>query len=218
MDIKIELPGVKLGVVEADGVSVAPSNLELAKEMDAICDRLRSSQTVESVMELDSIRAVRAMFRHWEIDPARYRPSSEALTRRVVQGKGLYRISNVVDIGNCGSIETGWPYGSYNRPLLAPPISFREGAQSETYEGIGKQTWHLAGRPVLADAGGAFGSPISDSTRTMVTEATQDVLSVIYAPASASDSSVEQAAERLAQRLESFAGAKAARVEIITKL
>ncbi len=218
MDIQIELPGVKLGVVEADGVSVAPSNLELAKEMDAICDRLRSAYTVESVMELDSIRAVRAMFRLWGIDPARYRPSSEALTRRVVQGKGLYRISNVVDIGNCGSIETGWPYGSYNRALLTPPISFREGAQSETYEGIGKQTWHLAGRPVLADAAGAFGSPISDSTRTMVTEAAQDVLSVIYAPAAASDASVKQAAERLAQRLESFAGAKAARAEIITKL
>jgi DNA/RNA-binding domain of Phe-tRNA-synthetase-like protein len=169
-------------------------------------------------MELDSIRAVRAMFRLWGIDPARYRPSSEALTRRVVQGKGLYRISNVVDIGNCGSIETGWPYGSYNRALLTAPVSFREGAQSETYEGIGKQTWHLAGRPVLADASGAFGSPISDSTRTMVTEAAQDVLSVIYAPAAAPESGVKQAAERLGQRLESFAGAKAVRIEIITKL
>lgn len=218
MDIKIELPGVKLAVVEADGVTVAASNLDLAKEMDDICNRLRGAHTVESAMELDSIRAVRAMFRLWGIDPTRYRPSSEALTRRVVQGKGLYRISNVVDIGNCGSIETGWPYGSYNRALLTAPVSFREGAQSETYEGIGKQTWHLAGRPVLADASGAFGSPISDSTRTMVTEAAQDVLSVIYAPAAASDSSVKLAAERLAQRLESFAGAKAVRIEIITKL
>lgn len=217
MDIKIELPGVKLGVVEADGVSVAPSNLELANQMDAVCERLRGAHTLESVMELESIRAVRSMFRLWGIDPARYRPSSEALSRRVVQGKGLYRISNVVDIGNCGSIETGWPYGSYNRALLALPVSFREGGQSETYEGIGKQTWHLAGRPVLADSAGAFGSPISDSTRTMVTEATQDVLSVIYAPASATDASVKQAAERLAERLQSFAGAQAARWEIITK-
>ena len=153
-------------------------------------------------MELEAVRAVRGMFRAWGIDPARYRPSSEALLRRVAQGKGLYRVSNVVDAGNLGSLETGWPYGIYNRALISGPVIFREGLQSETYEGIGKKTWHLAGRPVLADSGGAFGSPISDSTRTMVTEAARDILAVIYAPASAPRPKIEQALADLARRLE----------------
>jgi DNA/RNA-binding domain of Phe-tRNA-synthetase-like protein len=217
MEIRIELPGVKLGVVEADGVAVELVNPELAEEMDAVCGRLRRVHTLEGVMELEAIRIVRAMFRTWGVDPARYRPSSEALLRRVVQGKGLYRVSNVVDIGNLGSIETGWPYGSYDRARIAPPVKLRAGSESETYEGIGKQTWHLAGRPVLADATGPFGSPISDSTRTMVAEATSDVLSVIYAPASSSDALVLQAAQQLGQRLARSAGAKATRVSIVTK-
>jgi DNA/RNA-binding domain of Phe-tRNA-synthetase-like protein len=217
MEIRIELPGVKLGVVEADDAEVALVNAELAQEMDAVCQRLRKELTVEKVAELEAVRAVRAMFRAWGVDPARYRPSSEALLRRVVQGKGLYRISNVVDANNLGSIETAWPYGCYNRTLLAPPIVFRRGLPGETYEGIGKQTWHLEGRPVLADANGAFGSPISDSTRTMVSEVTKHVLAIIYAPAGAPDAALDRAMDRLAERLSRTASAKMTRKTIQPK-
>lgn len=215
MEIRIELPGVTLGVLEIDGVTTSAADEALAEEMRVVCEKIQRQLTPEQVMELDSVRAVRGMFRTWGIDPARYRPSSEALLRRVSQGKGLYRVSNVVDAGNLGSLEAGWPYGIYNRALISPPVVFREGAQSETYEGIGKQTWHLAGRPVLADAAGAFGSPISDSTRTMVTEAARDILAVIYAPASAARVKIEQALEILARRLRDSAKGRDARTAIV---
>src|SRR6202050_1554348 len=185
MEIKIELQDVTLAVVEADGLAVSASDAGLARLMDEVCDRARREFTVESLAEAEPTRAVRAMFRAWDIDPSKYRPSSEALLRRVVQGKGLYRVSNVVDIGNVGSIETGWPFGCYDRARITGPIAFRHGVGGESYEGIGKRTWHLERRPVLADSDGPFGSPISDSTRTMITEAARDVLIVIYAPARA---------------------------------
>ncbi len=207
MDITIEISDVRLGVVEAEAVRVAHAGLELVREMDATCERLRRELTIEQVAELAAIRSVRAMFRAWAVDPARYRPSAEALLRRVVQGKGLYRVSNVVDINNLGSIETGWPYGSYNRAAIAPPVTLRLGRPGETYVGIGKQTWHLAGRPVLADQEGPFGSPISDSMRTMITEAASAVLTVVFAPASIAAGQLEQAIRRHAERLERFAGA-----------
>jgi DNA/RNA-binding domain of Phe-tRNA-synthetase-like protein len=185
--------------LEADSVRVAPTDGELGQLLEEACGAIQRSQSVESLAEAESTRAVRAMFRAWGVDPSKYRPSSEALSRRVVQGKGLYRVSNVVDMGNLGSIETGWPFGLYNRTRIAPPISVRHGASGEVYEGIGKRTWHLAGRPVLADANGPFGSPISDSTRTMVSDTTQDVLAVIYAPASARHASIESALARLGE-------------------
>jgi len=216
MEIRIELPGVTLGVLEIDGVTTAPAGETLAEEMRVVCERIQLQLTPVQVMELDAVRAVRVMFRAWGIDPARYRPSSEALLRRVALGKGLYRVSNVVDAGNLGSLETGWPYGIYDRAKISPPVAFREGATSETYEGIGKQTWHLAGRPVLADVHGAFGSPISDSTRTMVTEAARDILGVIYAPASAARDKIEQALANLGRRLNAFAQGRDARTLIVT--
>ena len=214
MEIKIELPDAQLGVLEADNVRVTPADAALARLMDEVCEQKRREFTVETLAEAQPTRAVRAMFRAWGVDPSKYRPSSEALLRRVVQGKGLYRVLNVVDIGNLGSIETGWPYGCYDRSRLHPPIVFREGAPGETYEGIGKRTWHLARRPILADADGPFGSPISDSTRSMITESAQAVLVVIYAPASAPAAAIESALVRLSERLSQFAGASATRFAI----
>src|ERR1700692_3279148 len=131
MESKIELPGVKLGVVEADGASVVLVHSDLAKLMDEVCARKRAEFTVESLAEAEPVRVVRAMFREWGMDPSKYRPSSEALLRRVVQGKGLYRVSNVVDIGNLGSIETGWPFGCYDRSRVRQPIEFRHGVAGE---------------------------------------------------------------------------------------
>jgi len=214
MEIRIELPGVKLGTVEADGVRVVTVDAELARRMDEVCERKRREFTVESLAEAEPVRAVRAMFREWGMDPSKYRPASEALLRRVVQGKGLYRVSNVVDIGNLGSLETGWPFGCYDRSRIHPPIVFRHGAAGEHYEGIGKQTWHLEGRPLLADAEGPFGSPISDSTRSMITESAAEILVVMYVPARASDASLEMAMARLSERLTEFAGATATRTAV----
>ena len=214
MEIKIELPGVKLGVVEADDVRVALLEPGLAKLMDEVCGRKQREFTVESLAEAEPVRAVRAMFREWGMDPSKYRPSSEALLRRVVQGKGLYRVSNVVDIGNLGSIETGWPYGCYDRSKIDVPVSFRHGVTGERYEGIGKQTWHLEGRPVLADSQGPFGSPISDSTRSMITESAKQIMIVIYTPARASGAFLNNVMTQLKDRLTQYAGASATRSDV----
>ena len=214
MEIKIALPGVKLGIVEADEVRVAPLTPELAKLMDEVCSRKQREFTVETLAESEPVRAVRAMFREWGMDPSKYRPSSEALLRRVVQGKGLYRVSNVVDIGNLGSIRDGLAVRLL-RPLeITAPVTLRHGAAGEKYEGIGKQIWHLEARPVLADPQGPFGSPISDSTRSMITESAAQIMIVIYAPARASDASLNAAIARLNDRLTQYAAASATRAEI----
>jgi len=214
VEINIRLPAVKLGTVQADGARVTPADPGLAKLMDEVCDRKRHEFTVESLADSKPVRDVRAMFREWGIDPSKYRPSSEALLRRVVQGKGLYRVSNVVDIGNLGSIEAGWPFGCYDRSRIQPPIELRHGIASESYEGIGKQIWHLNGRPLLADSQGPFGSPISDSTRSMITESARDILVVLYVPAGAADGSLETTMQRLIERLTQFAGASLTRSSI----
>jgi DNA/RNA-binding domain of Phe-tRNA-synthetase-like protein len=215
MDIAIRIPGVRLGVVEAEGATIAPADAALVREIDERCAHLRRKFTVESLAQAEAILAVRAMFRSWGMDPSKYRPSSEALLRRVVQGKGLYKVSNVVDVTNLDSIETGWPYGVYNRAAISGGICLRLGVAGEKYEGIGRRVWHLHGRPVLADEQGPFGSPISDSTRTQIAEGANQILTVIYAPAAASSAAVASAAEKQAARLEAHAGVRTVRAEVI---
>lgn len=207
MNIQIQLPGVKLGVVEAQDVHVESVHPDLTKLLDEVCVRKQKEFTVETLAEAEPIRAVRAVFRGWGMDPSKYRPSSEALLRRVVQGKGLYRVSNVVDVGNLVSIETGWPLGCYDRSRIQEPVALRLGGSGESYEGIGKKTWNLEGRPVLADPSGPFGSPISDSTRTMITGSAKEIMIVVYIPEKSPDETAERALNRLGERLTRFARA-----------
>ncbi len=208
MTIEVELEGVRLAAIEAEGVRVGPSSSELQAEFWGVCDRLARELTVEAVAGWEPVQQVRAMFRAWGLDPSKYRPAAEALLRRLAQGRGLRSISNVVDIVNLGSLETGWPYGCYDREAIEPPVEFRLGRAGESYEGIGRRVWHLAGRPVLADRRGPFGSPNSDSTRTQVTEATRAVLVTIFAPAAAPAVAVAHAAGRLRERLMRWAAAE----------
>jgi DNA/RNA-binding domain of Phe-tRNA-synthetase-like protein len=205
--IAIELPGVRLAVVLARSVTVSPASAELEREIAALCARLQREIALEQLAEREPVQAVRSMFRGWGVDPTHSRPSGEQLLRRVLQGKGLYRVSNVVDLNNLGSCETGWPWGSFDLDRLLPPIMFRHGRTGESYLAIGKEMWSVEGKPVLCDAEGPFGGPIRDSQRSMITAETHRVLTVIFAPSTAAPALIERAAEAHAKRLAQFAGA-----------
>src|SRR5215467_14704364 len=51
VEIRIELANVRLGIVEANGVHVAPADPALARLMDQVCDRRRREFTLESLVE-----------------------------------------------------------------------------------------------------------------------------------------------------------------------
>ena len=126
---------------------------------------------------------IRTIFHRSGLDPTRYRPSSESLLRRAVKGKGLYFINSVVDLINYFSLKMLWPMGLYDADLVKPPIIWRIGRDGESYEGIGRDQLNLEHFPLLVDAEGPFGSPISDSMRTRVTGDCTHILWIIFAPA-----------------------------------
>jgi DNA/RNA-binding domain of Phe-tRNA-synthetase-like protein len=116
------------------------------------------------------------------MDPTHTRPSSEALLRRVLQGKGLPRILNAVDLCNLCALRFLLPIGLYDADRVDPPVTLRRGRPGESYAGIRKDEVRLEGRPVLVDARGPFGNPTSDSLRTSVTPSTRALVMVIFAP------------------------------------
>jgi DNA/RNA-binding domain of Phe-tRNA-synthetase-like protein len=174
---------VGLGRMVAE-VVVAPS--------DAALDRVSAEAATVAAGRLEGTRAqdwpavaaTRVAYKAMGKDPARYRPAAEALLRRVAQGKDLSRASNVVEVNNLLSLETGFSIGVYDLATLTPPLVFRRGRAGETYDGIGRGPLNLEGLPVFADVRGPFGSPTSDSGRSMVTEATTQILMVMigFAP------------------------------------
>ncbi len=137
-----------------------------------------------TVGDLPEIAEVRQAFRALGKDPSRYRPSSEALLRRIAQGKGLFNVNNLVDTNNLISLTSRFPAGAYDLARLEGAfekgLDLRVGHDGETYEAIARGPFNLANLPVLCDGLGPFGSPTSDSARTMVTADCRETLLVLY--------------------------------------
>ncbi len=172
-------PQFRGAVVEAK-VKNTPYSEELWKEIKAAETTLAGQYTTESVKQHPSIAATRAAYRTFGKDPSRYRPSSEQLIRRILQGKGLYQIDTLVDIGNLVSIQTGYSIGVIDADQVeGNAVTLGIGQDGEPYEGIGRGVLNIAQLPVYRDSCGAFASPTSDSTRTMVRENTVRVFVIV---------------------------------------
>ncbi len=144
-----------------------------------IIAKVQDNYTLENLTQQINIKKSREAYKTLGKEPSRYRVSSEALIRRILQGKGLYNINNVVDTNNLISIETGYSVGSYDLENLQGDINFRTGKEKEQYQGIGKEIINIEKLPVFADDIGAYGSPTSDSTRAMITEKSKNILTVL---------------------------------------
>lgn len=183
---------------------VAPGDPEpLVAETGALADALRARYHGREPSGIEGLREARDLYKSFGMDPSRHRPSSEALLRRVLQGKGLYRLGNVVDACNLASLAFLLPIGMYDLAKVRGDIEFRVGAAGDAYPGIRKDEVHVADRLALFDAEGPFGSPSSDSLRTSTDGSTHDVLAVVMAtgayPATAMAAHVEFMADLFAR-------------------
>jgi DNA/RNA-binding domain of Phe-tRNA-synthetase-like protein len=174
---------VALGWLEADGLHGEPLGEAFDAERDESVRALMRRYAGRPAADLPGVAETRGMFHRLGVDPTKTRPASEALLRRLLQGKGLPRIHPVVDTCNLASLEHQLPLGVYDRAHVKGAIYARLGRPDEGYEGIRKARVHLGGRLLLADDDGPFGAPTSDSERTQVTDGTRELLVVIFCPA-----------------------------------
>ncbi|MFR4519632.1 MAG: B3/4 domain-containing protein, partial [Fusobacterium sp.] len=178
--VKEKVESVRLGCLVYD-VKVKEKNEELWEKLEnEIFPQLVSIIEEKGINGVENISSSKKAYKSLGKDPNRYRVSSEALYRRIKQGKGLYQINTVVDTNNLISLETGFSAGSYDLKNVKGNIVLRKGAEGETYKGIGKDDINIENLPVLADSEGAFGSPTSDSTKAMVTLNSEKILTLIY--------------------------------------
>jgi DNA/RNA-binding domain of Phe-tRNA-synthetase-like protein len=184
---------------ESHGLVIVDRAASMDGPLTEACARMR---TVPEPLE--TIAAVRSMYKRVGIDPTKTRPSSEALLRRIRKGDPLPRINSLVDVVNWTSLETQLPFGVYDASRIDGIVTLRLGLPSESYPGIRKDAVNVEGRLTLADAAGAFGNPTSDSTRTMVTTALTRALTVIFVPVSVSEAVAERAAALTRERIAMF--------------
>ncbi len=177
--LKIKCPDLKLGAIQCD-IIVKTEYHELLALIQESISKIRNTIKMEEISKLPAINAARKGYKLTGKDPARYRLSAESLLRRIVKGNDLYKINNVVDLLNLVSIKTGFSIGGYDVSKIKGKTVFSIGKENEPYEGIGRGILNIHQLPVFRDELSAFGSPTSDSARTMVSENTTTFLMVFF--------------------------------------
>lgn len=196
--------------VEADVENSAYSE-ELWKLIDEQCEKFRQTLTTDTVKDISAIAATRRVYKACGKDPSRYRPSSEALIRRVLQGKQLYQIDTLVDLINLASITYGYSIGGFDAGKFSgDTLSLGVGREGEPYEGIGRGMLNIAGLPVYRDAIGGVGTPTSDNERTKMGLATRRLVALVNGY-DGNEETVRATAQLIIQLVERFCNGRNAR-------
>ncbi len=165
--------------VEAEVVNT-PFCAPLWEEINALGDRYRDTLTTESLKLMPAIEATRKVYRACGKDPSRYRPASEALIRRILQGKELYKRDTLVGLVNLASIAFGYSIGGFDaEKFVGDTLTLGVGRHDEPYEGIGRGNINIEGLPVYRDAAGGVGTPTSDHERTKIQMSTTRLVVLI---------------------------------------
>ncbi len=168
------------GVAVIAHVTNTPFSEALWQEIDTFSQTLIATSSLDDLKRQPAIAATREAYRRCGKDPSRYRPSAEALCRRLLRGIPLYRIDTLVDLINLVSLSTGYSIGGFDADKIAgDSLCLGIGKADEPFEGIGRGPLNIEGLPVYRDAKGGIGTPTRDHERTKLSLDTTRLLALV---------------------------------------
>jgi DNA/RNA-binding domain of Phe-tRNA-synthetase-like protein len=185
--IREKINGMRLGLLAVSGAEIHKKSDFVTTEFEKLDHEIRAEFQSSAPAENEVVSAVRRMYRRIGWEPTRYRPSSEAMIRRILKGIGLYRINNFVDLGNVASTRRHLPMGLYDLDKIQSEIRVDVGREDEAYQGISNPEIHAEGKLILRDDAGIFGNPTADSLRTSIQPETTAVLALFFCPPEVDD-------------------------------
>lgn len=172
-------PDLHVLVIACD-VKNTISDEQLWKEITEEEITVRASMKLEEINKWQPVFATRQAYKRLGKDPNRYRPSAEALRRRILRELPLYKVDTLVDLINLLSIRSGYSIGGFDASkIVGNELILGVGREGENYQGIGRGDLNIAGLPVYRDAQGGIGTPTSDEERTKISLDTSRLLMII---------------------------------------
>jgi DNA/RNA-binding domain of Phe-tRNA-synthetase-like protein len=139
-------------------------------------DQIHQTIDIKDVVQLETIIDGRNAYKAYGKDPSRYRLAVESLYRRLAKGNKLYRVNQIVDLGNVLSIMTRKSVAVLDYDKIQGDILIRLGVKEDEYYGIGRGKLNIENIPLYEDDISPFGSVTSDTERTMITSETTKIL------------------------------------------
>lgn len=178
MEIKIELSGWGL-FFSILKIEEKPSIDEELIKMTI--EKLKEEFKEKEISKNQIVQKIRKLFHQAGSDPTKYRPSFEALGRRILKGEEFPQINPQVDFCNILSLKWYVPCCICDLSKLSFPLKFRKGGEDETIESL-RGSFSLKNKPLLEDCISPFSTPITDSMRTRVDFDTKNLLFIAYFP------------------------------------
>lgn len=179
-ELKQIIPDFKIGVVHYQDIVVADSPQMLKGRLRLFQESLYFDYAEKKVTEIPAINEWRTLFKTVGTDPSRYRPSNEALYRRVQKQQFLHTVNSAVDLNNFLSLQYQIPLGIYDVKHVIGDVKIKIGMDHDSYVAINEREVSLHHKIHSADQQGPFGSPFVDSKRTAVSTNTTEALHLIY--------------------------------------
>jgi DNA/RNA-binding domain of Phe-tRNA-synthetase-like protein len=180
--LKGRFPGLQVVVGCVEGVKVGSSGADLLEFKEEVLGEVRQKYSLESLKNVAVFRAYRDFFWRVGIDPTKIRPAAEALIRRILAGKPIPIINNVVDSYNLASIKTEVALAAFNRDELRGSLLMRAALKGERFLGIGmSEPMELnGGEIVISDQEKLVAIyPYRDAEKSKVSGTTRDLLILV---------------------------------------
>lgn len=178
-EIRAKAPALRVLQIEAE-IENPDTPETLWAELEALAADVHGRYAMEMVNKRPAIAATRTAYKACGKEPNRYRPSSEALMRRMVKGLELYRTAAVIDLINLLSVACGHSIGGFDADRIdGDTVTLGIGREGEPYEAIGRGPLNIAGMPVWRDNTGGIGTPTSDNERTKLSPSTRRLLMIV---------------------------------------
>jgi DNA/RNA-binding domain of Phe-tRNA-synthetase-like protein len=132
-EVFAQFPGYVRGVVVAHGVTNRESPVELITLLRSAEQSLRERLTTDTLTEHPRIASWREAYRSFGAKPAKFRPSIEAMARRILKGDELPSIGALVDIGNIVSLRHIVPAGGHAIDVLTKDMVLRHATGTEEF-------------------------------------------------------------------------------------
>ena len=178
-EVSSACPDLQVLVIACQVRNTEPDE-QLWREIEAEEAAVRATVKLEQINKWLPIQATRQAYKRLGKDPNRYRPSAEALRRRILRELPLYKVDTLVDLINLVSIRSGYSIGGFDADKIeGGKLVLGVGREGELYHGIGRGELNIAGLPVYRDAIGGIGTPTSDEERTKIGLDTTSLLMIL---------------------------------------
>ena len=210
--IKEVCPELKLAILSCE-VANSITSEAFWNEMEMTIEQIKTTYSLEEINKRPAIAATRKAYKLLGKDPNRYRPSSEALCRRIVREIPIYKVSTLVDIINLVSIRSGFSIGGFDLDKIQGAIKLSVGTAHDEFEAIGRGALNVEGLPLYRDSIGGIGTTTSDIERTKISDKTTRLLMIINGYGG--DAGLEEAVNHSIELLQKYAELKQYEIKIL---